>query len=466
VRSRRSEHEAGVFWALLQRFHRSIWGLALFAAMVAVGALVRWDPARPAQAHTAGREAVARVDRVAGAPGRLATVRVPDQSGHWVTAWTAAPQGPVPGNLSAHGFADQTVRQVAFASAAGSAVRIRLANTFGLRPLQVGRASVAIQGGGARLAAGTLRALTFGGQPSVVVPPGAEVLSDPVRLPVAPFAHVAVSLYLPVATGPATGHVQARQVNYVAAGDRALAAGAQGFGRQTQSWYFLAGIDVLAPARYVGTVVTLGDSITDGVGSPVNGNARWPNDLARRLAGRGGDTLAVADAGIGGNRVLNSSSCCGVDSVARFARDVLGQSGVRDVILLEGINDIGFSRSHNPDNLPHTDVSALQIVEGYEQIIAMAHAAGLRIFGATLTPFKGARYWSPAGEAKREAVNRWIRDSGAFDGVIDFARAVADPGHPERLNPAYDSGDHLHPNAAGYRAMANAIDLSLLLPER
>jgi lysophospholipase L1-like esterase len=174
----------------------------------------------------------------------------------------------------------------------------------------------------------------------------------------------------------------------------------------------------------------------------------------------------VVDEGIGGNRVLSDSACCGVDALARFQRDVLDQPGVRDVILLEGINDIGYSRSQNPLTRPHTNVSALQIIEGYKRLISLAHADGVKIFGATMTPFQGARHWSPAGEAEREAVNRWILTSGAFDGVIDFAAAVADPADPERLNPADESGDHLHPNVAGYRAMANAIDPDMLLGRR
>jgi lysophospholipase L1-like esterase len=412
-----------------------------------------------------GAGAATRLDGASRATAsvRHGPVAVHTPGEHWVASWGASPQAPIAANLSARGFDDQTVRQIVYASAGGAMVRVRLSNAFGTEPLRIAAAAIAIQRGGAELVPGTLRRLSFAGRPAVVIPAGRNVATDPVVLRVHAGTRLAVSLYLRVPSGPVTQHTQARQVNWVAAGPRTLDTSARAFFTSTPSWYLLRGVDVLAPRRDRGAVVAFGDSITDGVGAPLDANARYPNDLARRLAARGGATLSVVDEGIGGNRVLNATDCCGLGAVARFRRDVLAQPGVRDVILLEGINDIGQSQSRGPATAPHYPISALQIVDGYERIIAMAHAAGLRVFGGTLTPFRGARYWTPAGEAKREAVNRWIADSGAFDGVIDFAAALAEPGHPERLNPAFDSGDHLHPNAAGYRAMARAVDLAALL---
>ena len=395
------------------------------------------------------------------APASATPVPVPAGS-HWITTWGASPQLATGGNLSRAGFRNATLREIVLTSAGGVRVRVRLTNAFGSAPLLVGLAAVAIGGSGPNTVPGTSRSLYFGGRRSVVIPPGGAATSDSVPLAVQPATRLAVSIFLPRPTGPATQHADAQQVNYVATGAHVLGAGGP-FKVRTRSWYFLDGVDVLGARRALGSVIALGDSITDGVGSPFDENARWPNDLARRFNALSGSTLAVVDEGIGGNRVLNNALCCGVNAVSRFEQDVRDQPGARDVILLEGINDIGYSQNRGPLTAPHTDVSALEIVEGYERIITLAHTAGLRIFGATLTPFQGARYWTPAGEAKREAVNNWIRMSGAFDGVIDFAAAVADPSDPERLNPAYDSGDHLHPNAAGYRAMAAAINLSALL---
>jgi lysophospholipase L1-like esterase len=398
---------------------------------------------------------------------RLATRR---PAGHaaaggprWVASWGAAPQGPVPGTLSQRGFRNQTVRQIVFASAGGSAVRIEISNAFGKRPETVGAATIGVAGSDGAVRAGTLRALTFGGAPAVEVPPGAEAVSDPVKLAVAPLARLTVSLYLPYATGPVTEHAVARQINYVASGNLTAQTGSNGFGTQTQSWFLLDGVDILAPRRVLGAVVALGDSITDGVDSTLGADDRWPGELARRMNAHRGNTLAVIDEGIGGNRVLNDSICCGTNAVARFGRDVAGRTAAREVILLEGVNDIGYSVHRGRLTAPHTNVSAAQIIAGQKLIVARAHAAGLRIFGVTLTPFRGARYWTSAGEAKREAVNTWIRTGHAFDGVIDLATVLADPTQPERLDPAFDSGDHLHPNPAGYKRMAEAINIGALI---
>ena len=379
----------------------------------------------------------------------------------WVTSWSAGPQHPTPGTLGMAGFHDQTVRDIIYPSVGGNTIRLELTNVFGRSALQVGRVTVAVAGLGAGVVPGNIHPVSFGGDASVRIPAGQEVLSDPVGMQVSALQELAVSIYLPGRTGVATVHSAAQQVNWVStAGDHAAESDADAFMIPTQSWYYLSGLDVRSSGA-AGTLVAFGDSITDGVQSTVGGNDRWPNDLARRLDTVAGPTLSAVDEGIGGNRVLAATRCCGPSAEARFARDALDQPGVRDVIVLEGINDIGQSLGplHSDDGL-----TPARIIAGYRDLIAQAHARGVRIFGATLLPYQGAGYYSPAGEAIREAVNAWIRTSGAFDGVIDFDAVMRDPANPLRLNPAYDSRDHLHPNDAGYQAMADAINLDMLLP--
>ena len=424
----------------------------------------RWTPVAAAVVLAS----IVPIGLASAAPGPRQSARHTDDQfgfGHhaqWVSTWGASPQTAIPGTPDASGFNNQTIRNIVFTSVSGNLVRVRFTNTFGNQTLQIGAASIAVAGTGAATT-GRNVPLTFGGQSSVQIPTGAEALSDPVRLHVPALQDLAVSVYLPTATGSATLHSLGRQTTYVASGDHTGDSGASAYSTLDQSWYFIDSVDVISQPQVRGTLVAFRDSITDGFNSTVNANARWPNDLARRLDS-GRDSLAVADEGISGDRVLTSDLCCGVNALDRLDRDVLLRAGVKEVILLMGINDIGFSVTPpNPVTNPLPDVSAAQIIAGYQQIIAQAHAAGLKIFGGTLTPFKGAGYYSTAGEMKREAVNTWIRTSGAFDGVIDFDAVVRDPSNPLVINPPFDSGDHLHPNDAGYQAMANAIPLRLLL---
>ncbi|HLI38843.1 MAG TPA: SGNH/GDSL hydrolase family protein [Streptosporangiaceae bacterium] len=407
------------------------------------------------------------------APGAAASTGTHGAAARWVATWAASamaatpPSLAAPDDFSSAGFDNQTVRDIVWTSVGGRAARIRLSNRFGTQPVTFSQADVGISAGGAAVVPGTNHPVTFAGSTSVTIAPGAAAVSDPVRMAVPAETDLAVSLFTAGPTGPATYHSDAQQVNYVSTpGDYAASADGSAFTTTSQHWYFLDDIDVQVGPQVRGTIVAFGDSITDGFRSTVNANARWPNDLARRLlAGPPGLVHPVVDEGISGNRVLNDSACFGINAQARFLRDVAARTAARYVILLEGINDIGFSQL--PDTgcaVPNTNVSAAQIIAGYENIIAAAHAAGLKIFGATLTPFQGAAYYSAAGEAKREAVNNFIRTSGAFDGVIDFDKAVRDPADPLRILPAYDSGDHLHPNDAGYQAMANAVNLALFRP--
>jgi lysophospholipase L1-like esterase len=385
----------------------------------------------------------------------------PARHARWVGVWASSPvQGTTsttcPGGGG--GITNQTVRNIVFASAGGSSVRVRVTNAFGTSPLSVGAASVAIAGTGAATVPGTMRELRFGGQPGITVPPGAEAVSDPVPLRVRALQDLAVSVYVPQLTGPATIHSLAVQDNFVStAGNFTTSAAAAGFATTISCWMFVDRVDVAASALVPASVVAFGDSITDGLRSTLNANNRWPNVLARRLNARHGATVSVVDQGISGNRILADGA--GVSAQARLDRDVLTQTGARVVILLEGINDIGFA-----DLGLGAPITAADLIAGYRQIITRCHDAGLFIIGGTLTPFKGVpNYWNETGEQIREAVNHWILTSGMFDAVVDFAAATADPNDPQVFNPTFDSGDHLHPNDAGYQAMANAIDLRLLL---
>jgi lysophospholipase L1-like esterase len=360
------------------------------------------------------------------------------------------------GGFNVHPFCGDTLREIVHVSNGGQELRVRFTNEFGLDQLIIGDAHVALSAGGGAIQAGTDHALTFGGAESVSIPPGAVVYSDPVALAVPPLSDVAVSFYLPSQVMRAeTYHSFADQDNYFASGDQ---TGANALSQATtmESWYFLDGIDVPAVdgAR---AIVTLGDSITDGAYATHNGNDRWPDDLAARLKqDHSLDHVAVLNEGIGGNRVLNDGF--GPSALARLGRDVLAQDGVRYVIVLESINDIGrLARLTAPED----NVTAEQLEQGLKEIADAAHEHGIKVYGATLTPYGGAFYYSAKGEQVREAVNNWIRTSGVFDAVIDFDKITRDPANPNRFNPAYDSGDHLHPNDAGYKAMADGIDLKL-----
>ncbi|TQM77873.1 lysophospholipase L1-like esterase [Saccharothrix saharensis] len=379
----------------------------------------------------------------------------------WNAAWAASPHAPTEflgPNWGVTGFDNHTVRQVVRISDGGAALRIRLSNAYGTSPLVVTGATVARTAQGAAVRPGTVRHLSFRGHRSVTVPVGGEVAGDLAPLPVAALGQVTVTLYLAGPTGPATGHAFASATSWRASGDHRADVAADAFTEAAQSWFYLAAVDVVdfVPRREV--VVAFGDSITDGVGSTVDADNRYPDELAERLGGRRG----VVNAGIGGNRVLNDSACFGEKATTRFGRDALGQPDVRTVILLEGINDIGFSQFPIECTSPNPEVTADQVIAGYRELIGQARARGVRMVGATLLPFKGAAYYTEAGEAVRDQVNDWIRTSGEFDAVVDFDRAMADPADPDALRPAYDSGDRLHPNDAGYRAMAEAVDLSVL----
>ncbi|WP_370942412.1 SGNH/GDSL hydrolase family protein [Amycolatopsis sp. cg5] len=404
---------------------------------------------------------------LAAAASLVAGVASPASAGArigWAATWSASVQAPVAGligpNWSEDGFANQSVRQVVRVSAGGAAVRLRLSTAYDKTPLRLAGATVGLAGAGAEVKPGTLRPVTFGHAASGVFAPGREWQSDPVALPVGPLDRLAVTFYFAEPTGPSTFHAFATATSYRAAGDHRFDRGAGAFGETTSSWYYLAGVDVLGVAR-PHSVVAFGDSITDGAGATENADNRYPDELAERLAAAR-RPVGVVNAGIGGNRVLNDSTCFGEKATARFQRDALDQPGVRTVIVLEGINDIHSGGVDFPCFLPNPVITARQLIDGHRALIKAAHREGVRMVGATILPYKGSAFFTEAGEKTRDEVNAWIRTSGEYDAVVDLERATVDPADGDKLNPAYDSGDALHPNDAGYKVMAAAVDLGRL----
>lgn len=388
------------------------------------------------------------------------------QPAHWVVSWGASASPPPDvAQIQKHGleFNNQTLREIVHLSIGGSAVRVRLSNFFGKQNLEIGAAHLGLRASDSAIQPSSDRALTFGGASGVFVPPNAFVLSDPVRLAVPAGSNLAISIFVPHVATAAGIHYLAQQTSYVGAGDLTASPSIPN-PRAISSWIFLAGVDVSAPPP-AAAIAVFGDSRVDGDGSTPNANKRLPDALFNRLS-KEGLPLSVLNAGIIGNRILHDAPQAaeelGVNGLARFDRDALDQPGVKYVIVLEGIVDIGLAGT---EFAPLEAISVDDLIAGIKQLIERAHDRGMKIFVATQTPFSGATtipgIFSAEKEAQRKALNQWIRSSRAFDAVIDFDKVVADPANPERIRPVWDSGDHIHPNDAGYEAMADAIDLAL-----
>jgi lysophospholipase L1-like esterase len=381
--------------------------------------------------------------------------RPPD---HWSTAWGASDTVPA---ANSPVFNNQTVRLIVHMTTGGNQVRIKLSNVFGSRPLNIGSASVALQESGATLVAGSNRKLSFSGLPSIAVPIGAYVLSDSVPLPALAHRDLSVSLFISGDSGPVSVHPLALQTSFVSTpGDFVARDDAGPFQTLIRNWPYLAAVEV-GSAAVARSIVAFGDSITDGYQSTADANHRWPDYLSDRLTAANRD-IAVVNEGIGGNRIWHDAiperTVFGPNGLSRFDRDAITVTGASHIVVLLGINDIGHAK---PTVHPEEQVSAEEIIAGLKQFALRAHLHGIRIIGGTLTPYEGAAYFDAQGEEKRERVNAWIRNATEFDGIIDFDAAIRDPAMPTRIKALYDSGDHLHPSDAGYKAMAAAIDLKL-----
>jgi lysophospholipase L1-like esterase len=395
--------------------------------------------------------------------GEASTRNGPATRTRWVGSWAASQQLVEPENaLSQEDLHDATLRQIVHLSLGGPEIRVRLSNRFGDTPLHVAAVHVArpLSPSTAKIAAGSDNAVTFSGAADVSIPPHADYVSDPVAFPVNALSDVAITLRIDMGPPSETGHPGSRATSYVTHGNLVSSLDLPG-AKTIEHWYVIAGIDVAA-APEASAIVVLGDSITDGHGATTNGNDRWTDILAQRLQAQSGThNLAVLNQGIGGNHLLTDG--LGPNALSRFDHDVIAQPGIRYLIVLEGINDLGMLARNGEVPRNEHDMLVRRILAAYEQMIARAHSHDVKVIGATITPFVGSSYYhpGPSNEADRQAVNDWIRAPGHFDAVIDFDKVTRDPDHCERLLPAFDSGDHLHPSARGYAAMAQAVPISL-----
>jgi lysophospholipase L1-like esterase len=380
-----------------------------------------------------------------------------DKREAWVGTWASSPQlvasADIPQGIT---FADVTLRQLVRVSVGGSRVRVRFSNTFGTAPLVLSAAHIAASLGGGSVKGSSGKELTFGGIPEVSIPPGALMISDPIDFDLPALGDVAVTVYIKDAPATVTAHPGSRTTSYIVPGNAVMQTELSK-AVSADHWYFINGIDVTIESC-PNSIVILGDSITDGRGSTTNGNDRWPDHLSRRLQQeKKTRSVGVLNQGIGGNCLLRN--CLGPNALARFDRDVLAQTGVRWVILLEGVNDIGTRLKARETN--ESWATSEDIIGAYRQIVIRAHAHGIKVYGATLLPFGGSFYASGNTGRERQKVNDWIRTGGVFDGVIDFDVKLRDEKDPSRLAAVADGGDHLHPNAMGYKLMADAVDLAL-----